>query len=96
MIGSTTEGGSSSSSKTKTSEVEKDKGKEILVEKSKEDKKYEIEAEMEKQRQIQSILRLRENDPPHMDKGDPKKLHNYENIEAKASYNHMYAFEKKP
>ena len=41
-------------------------------------------------------MRLCENDPPTMDKGDPKKLHSYENIEARESYNEMYAFENKP
>lgn len=93
VIGSTTEGGSSSSSKPKP---DMGKGKEIATEKTKEEKKAKIEAEMEKQRQIQSIQRLRENDPPFMEKEDPKKLYNYENIEARVSYNPMHFFEKKP
>lgn len=51
---------------------------------------------MDKQRQIASIPRLRQNDPLHLNKGDPKKLHSYENIEASISFNEMYEFEKKP
>ncbi|KAL7582500.1 hypothetical protein Lser_V15G44572 [Lactuca serriola] len=31
-----------------------------------------------------------------MEKGDPKKLYSYENIEARVSYNPMHFFEKKP
>lgn len=94
-IASFVEGGSSSSTKPKRTEGDSGKGKEILIEKSKDEKKAEIEAEMEKQRQIQIIWRLRENDPPNIDKGDPKKLHSYEHIKARVSYNQMYAFKKK-
>ena len=51
---------------------------------------------MEKQCHIQSILMLRVNDPPTINKGDPLKLHSYENIEARVAYNEMYEFENKP
>lgn len=51
---------------------------------------------MEKQRQIQSILGLRQNDPPNHNKGDPRKLHSYENIKARVAYNEVHHFEKKP
>lgn len=51
---------------------------------------------MEKQRHIQSILRLRQSDPPGLGKGDPKKLNIYENIEARVVYGEMYDFEKVP
>lgn len=95
FIGSSTEGGSSISSKHKTSEDD-GKGKMILIEKSKEELKAEVEAEMDRQRKIQSIIRLRENDPPGMGKGDPKKFYSYESIEARVAFNHMYAFENKP
>lgn len=51
---------------------------------------------MKRQRQIQSILRLRQNDPLHLNKGDPNKLHNYEKIEARVAYNEMHELKKKP
>ena len=41
-------------------------------------------------------MRQRESDPPSLNKGDPAKHYNYEKIEAKVAFNHMYAFEKKP
>lgn len=40
-------------------------------------------------------MRLRESDPPGMEKGDPKKLYSYESIESRVAFNHMYAFENK-
>ena len=49
VIGSSTEGGSSSSSKPKPSKDE-DKWKGILIKKSMEERKAEIEAEMEKKK----------------------------------------------
>ncbi|CAH1444082.1 unnamed protein product [Lactuca virosa] len=60
-------------------------GKQFLVEKMKEERNAEIEAEMEKQSHIQGILMLRASDPPRMNKGDPTRLHSYENIEARVA-----------
>lgn len=77
-------------------EEDKSKGKGISVEFLKEEKKATIEAEMEKQIHIQSILRLRANDPPGLDKGDPTKVYHYENIEALVVSKEMHDFEKVP
>lgn len=93
VIGTTGEG---SASKPKETPRNQDMGKKVIIEISKEERKADIEAEMEKQRQIQSILRHRQSDPPHLNKGDPKKLHSYENIEARVAYNEMHEFVKKP
>ena len=49
-----------------------------------------------KQQHIQSTLRLRQNDPPTLNKGDPRKLHSYENIEVVVVHGEMHDFEKKP
>lgn len=51
---------------------------------------------MEKQRHIQSILQLHESDRPGLEKGDPKKLYSYRNIEAMVVYSEMHDLEKVP
>ena len=89
-------GGSSSSSKPTPTKADKGEGKSVVIEKLKEERKAEIVAEMEKQRHIQSILKLRQNDPPTLNKGDPRKLHSYENIEAMVVHGEMHNFQKKP
>ncbi|KAL7592159.1 hypothetical protein Lser_V15G33908 [Lactuca serriola] len=74
----------------------KARGKSMMIKKSKEEKKAEADAELERMRLVQSIMTQRASDPPGMNKGDTSKHYNYETIEAKVAFNHMYSFEKKP
>lgn len=59
--------------KTSSNVYSKDKRKNILVEKSVEENKRLQEKEIEKQRKINIILCQRMNNPPRLNKGDPKK-----------------------
>ncbi|CAI9262583.1 unnamed protein product [Lactuca saligna] len=95
VIGEST--GSTSKSKTVITETtSKDRGKGILVEKTKEERKAEIDEELEKRRKHQSIMAIRAQDPSKHDKGDPSKQYNYESIEDKVMFDHIYSFEKIP
>ena len=47
-------------------------------------------------RHVQSIMRQRALDGSNVDKGDPSKVFNYETIESRVMFDHMYSFEKIP
>ena len=74
----------------------KDKGKGIIIEKTNKEKKAEVAAEVERMRHVQSIMRQRALDNSKVDKGDPSKVYNYETIESRVMFDHMYSFEKVP
>ena len=86
-------GGSGSSLKLPSSKDDKgDKRKGIEITPYEEEKRKNLEMEMERQRQINNILRLRQNDPPGLNKGDPNKIWCYETIEQVVSLGKMDYF----
>lgn len=96
VIGSSAGGSSSMKPKaTIDNSAQKDNGQTKVNEKTKEEKKAKAEVEMEKLTLIQSIMSERAGDSPGMNKGDHGKHYNYEKINAKVAFNHMYTFEKK-
>ncbi|KAL7610158.1 hypothetical protein Lser_V15G11463 [Lactuca serriola] len=85
-----------SSSKSAAPSNVKDKGKGVLIEKTNKEKKAEVAAEVERMRHVESIMRQRALEGLNVDKGDPSKVFNYETIESRVMFDHMYSFEKIP
>lgn len=75
-------GSRSSTAKPVTTSDPKDKGKGVHVEPTTEEKKKFQELEMERLRHLNNMMRLRVNDPPCLNKGDPNKVWCYETIES--------------
>lgn len=46
-------------------------------------------------KQLNSIMRMRSNDPPYLKKGDPNKVWDYETIES-VTYGEVNDFDKSP